>query len=631
MILEWFNAREAAEVAVVLADQFATRTGSSAATGDRNAANNAWSDLFDEVLQSAEPEVRRLRLNFYTKARFANSFKWRLIEKGVQRDTADEVTQRLVLHLSTNGMRPASDGGPDAAATGQQHSNNAKNLLGQAHKCFAQGAYAQAVGHLQDFLRLNPRHADALNNLGAALSGLGRYGEAQDYFRKALAIDPHLVEAQSNLGGLLRAVGQITEAEAWLRSALKLNPNHLDARYNLGLLLVFLGRLREAENQFKKVLKLAPRNSHASFGMGLIAEREGRFEEAEALFKRALAVNRKMTGAWAGLVGLRKQTASDADWLKGAEELAASALSPSEEGDLRFAMGKYWDDLGDFAQAFHSYKRGNELLKTMAPEYVRDARTLFVDNLIRTYTREKLSNAMSEGSASVKPVILTGMQRSGTSLAEQILASHPSVKGAGELTFWSRQALDNEPAIIQGMLDESTRKKLTEDYLRVLQAQSGDAPRIVDKSLINADYLGAIHSVFPQARIIYMQRDPVDTCLSCYFQKFSPGLQHAMDLEDLAHYYREHQRLMAHWRTVLPAGSMLEVPYAGLVADQEGWTRKMLSFIGLEWDDRCLEFHATRRAVTTSSSWQVRQKIYASSVQRWRHYKKFIHPLLALQ
>jgi hypothetical protein len=222
------------------------------------------------------------------------------------------------------------------------------------------------------------------------------------------------------------------------------------------------------------------------------------------------------------------------------------------------------------------------------------------------------------------------MMRSGTSLAEQILSSHPSVKGAGELGFWSDAAREHETAIRQGLLGGPIREKLATDYLRVLESHS-DALHVVDKAPVNSDHLGVIHSAFPKARIIYMQRDPIDTCLSCYFQPFSTALNFTMDLSDLAHYYREHRRLMAHWSAALPTGTILEVPYAELVADQEGWTRKILDFLGLEWDEQCLDFHKVQRPVATASYWQVRQKIYKDSVERWRNYKQFISPLLGLK
>jgi hypothetical protein len=181
------------------------------------------------------------------------------------------------------------------------------------------------------------------------------------------------------------------------------------------------------------------------------------------------------------------------------------------------------------------------------------------------------------------------------------------------------------------LVAEPLRKTLADAYLRVLERHSADAPRIVDKAPVNSDHLGVIHSVFPNARMIYMQRDPVDTCLSCYFQQFSIALNYTMDLSDLAHYYQEHQRLIAHWCAVLSPGTILQVPYAGLVADQEGWTRKILDFLDLEWDERCLDFHKTKRPVVTASYWQVRQKMYKDSVERWRNYEKFISPLLDLR
>jgi hypothetical protein len=223
------------------------------------------------------------------------------------------------------------------------------------------------------------------------------------------------------------------------------------------------------------------------------------------------------------------------------------------------------------------------------------------------------------------------MPRSGTSLVEQIAASHPSVGGAGELPFWTDALQEHESVLLQEPPGELLKNKLAESYLRALAGHSVDAQRIVDKTPVNSDYLGLIYSVFPNARIIYVRRDPIDTCLSCYFQQFSPALNFAMDMSDLAHYYGQHQRLMAHWRAVLPQGTILDVPYADLVSDQEAWTRKILDFLGLEWDERCLDFHKTKRAVVTASAWQVRQKIYKDSVERWRHYKKFISPLLGLR
>jgi hypothetical protein len=292
-------------------------------------------------------------------------------------------------------------------------------------------------------------------------------------------------------------------------------------------------------------------------------------------------------------------------------------------------MGKYCDDVNDFARAFQNFKRGNELLKTAAEDYDRRERSHLIDDLIRVYTREALSKIEIAESSSRKPVFVVGMPRSGTSLAEQIIASHPAAYGAGELYFWATVSAKNKGPT-QAILSEPTRAKLAKDYLSILDGISANASRVVDKAPVNSDFLGLIYSVFPNARVIYMQRDPIDTCLSCYFQQFLAGLNFTFDLSDLVHYYREHRRIMAHWQAVLPPGFILEVPYEELVADPETWSRKMLEFIGLEWDPRCLEFYTNKRQVATASAWQVRQKIYKNSVERWRNYEKFIGPLKTL-
>jgi tetratricopeptide (TPR) repeat protein len=554
-----------------------------------------------------------------------------LLENGVEKTLADEVTQRLVLHLSGNQSRSELNDDTDAGATDRPQPNDAKYLLVQGNKCIARGAYAEAIDFYEDLLRFEPRHATALNNLGAALSKLGRYEEAEPCFYQAIKLEPNFPDPHSNLGNALLLKGQYSGAETLLRRALKLNPRFVDARINLGLTLAYLSRLRDARAHFEKVLKFEPHNTNALVGMALVAKTEGSFDQADAMLSRALKVNPKKANALAAQAGMRKMTSSDSAWLENAEALAASGLAPTDESELRFAIGKYCDDVENFALAFQNYKRANDLLRPIGETYDQEARTRFVDDMIRVYTPEQVNLTDGGDSASMKPVFLVGMPRSGTSLAEQIISSHPSARGAGELEFWNQTVHENEAAIRKSILDQSKRTQLADEYLRVLEAKSGGAARVVDKAPVNSDHLGVIHSVFPNARIIYMRRDPIDTCLSCYFQKFVLSMNYTMDLSDLAHYYREHKRLMEHWRAVLPPGTILDVPYEDLVADQEGWTRKILDFLSLEWDDNVRDFHKTKRAVVTASFWQVRQKIYKDSVHRWRHYEKFLGPLLSLR
>jgi tetratricopeptide (TPR) repeat protein len=632
MIFNWLDASKAVEFGVALADQLAPRAESNSPKRSETKPQTLVEAL-PEALARADQGVRAADLNFYKRAKLANSFKWRLIENGVERSTADAVTQTLVLNLSVNGVGQSAPDRIDGADMNRPPADSVKQLLARGNNCMEQGAWTEAIDIFQRLLKIAPHHAVVLNNLGAALSRLSQYQEAEKCFRAAIEERPDFADAYSNLGTISRWLGNFDDSEKLLRTALKLNPSHLDARTNLGTTLALLNRFREAKGYFNKVLKAQPRNAEALFGMGQIASMEGRFDESEKILQRALQANPKMPAAWAALSGLRKMTHSDEAWLRSVEEIAASGIPPMETANLHFAMGKYHDDVGQFAQAFKHYRDANELLKPIADNYDRVARTTFVDDQIRLHSREKAAAARGGASASMKPVFVVGMMRSGTSLTEQIIASHPMAAGAGELEYWNTVMRNHGAAIGQGLflLDEPAKKSVAETYLRTLDQVSGTALRVVDKAVLNSDHLGVIHAVFPNARIIYMQRDPIDTCLSCYFQNFSLAHNFTLDLSDLAHYYQEHHRLMNHWRTVLPQGSILDVPYEELVADSEGWTRKMLDFIELEWDARCLAFQATERPIVTASFWQARQKIFNTSAQRWRNYEKFVTPLLGLK
>ena len=381
--------------------------------------------------------------------------------------------------------------------------------------------YAQAADLFDQFVSLVPGRADALNALGVALYNLGRYQEAEQRYREAIDIDPEYADALVNLAALLQA--NPDAAELLLRRALKINPKYPGARAMLGLMLLSSGHVHEAKAAFRKALKVSPRDPVALLGLAQIARVEGRFDEAQSLLKRTLEISPKMPTAWAALNSTRKMTVADSDWFATAEEIAGSGVPLWEEAQLRFAMGKYCDDIQDYEQAFANYSRGNELLKSVAGRYDRRSACSFADDMIRVHTRETLASMTEGGSASTKPIFVLGMPRSGTSLTEQIIASHPAAKGVGEPDFWLKAARANHDEIRQEVLGLPTRKKLAEDYLRLIERLCPDALRIVDKTPANSDFVGFIHSVFPNARIIRMRRDPIDTCLSCYFQNFSTG------------------------------------------------------------------------------------------------------------
>jgi Tfp pilus assembly protein PilF len=601
--------------------------------GSKSPRSDDFQKLLQKFVYRVDREALPLHMNVFQRAKLANSFKWRLLERGVDNGLVEELTRALVVRLNGGAAQPevAAKPAAAAAAAGPNGGGQVHTLLARGNELLAKGDSAAAARCFEELLGEQPDHAGACNNLGAALCNLGRYAQAEAQFRRAIELKERFADPYNNLGTVLRWQGRVRESEASLRRALKLKPAYVDAQINLSTTLLPQHRWREAKALLEKVLRSAPRNVPALVAMGQIAGSEGHFAQAGELYRRAAEIDPQSAVAWAAQVSLLKMTRADADWLKRAEKIVGAGIAPQEEATLRYAMGKYCDDVGDYPKAFLNYQRANELQRLAVPHYSREGRKALVDDMRRTYTREALVRAATAGSHSQRPVFVVGMPRSGTSLIEQIIASHPSARGAGELGFWGDALRKHEDNVRRNVVGEPLQGKLANSYLQVLTAQAPDGARVVDKATSNTDCLGLIHAVFPKARMIYVRRDPIDTCLSCYFQQFSPDLDFAMDLSDLAHFFAEHQKLLAHWRAVLPPGVLLEVPYAEMIAQQELWTRKIIEFLGLEWDARCLDFTSTQRTVLTSSYWQVRQKMYETSLGRWHHYEKFISPLLGLR
>lgn len=496
-------------------------------------------------------------------------------------------------------------------------------MLGAAQK----GQGKDALVALKRAAELMPNDAEAHNNLALALQNLGQLDAAAASCRRALLVSPDYAEAHSNLSNALRELNQLDAAAASCRRALEIDPELAQAHHSLGVVLRKQGRKAEAEASCLRALEIDPCLAGAVAFMAELHADNGQFSIAEDLFRRAIAIEPDSAEAWAGIASIRRMSKDDADWLAAAQEIAGRALSPRAEARLRFAIGKYYDDVGDFDLAFSQYQRANELGKLRGNEYNRQRQRLAVDVLMRVYSRDWIKREQINGSPSTRPVFIVGMPCSGTSLAEQILASHPQVFGAGEQGFWQNAAAIHAPSVLTGRIDEKVLPKLAGDYGRLLQGFSAGAERIVDNTQDNFLHLGLIHAAFPHARIIHMQRNPIDTCLSVYFQYANTSRAYANDLGDLAHYYTEYFRVMEHWRATLPTDAILHVPYEALVEDPERWSGKMLDFIDLPWDARCGDVH---QSVRTDGNRQELQKISKTSVSRWRNYEKFVGPLQML-
>jgi tetratricopeptide (TPR) repeat protein len=460
-----------------------------------------------------------------------------------------------------------------------------------------------AVVSYRRALEINPDYVDVHNNLGNALSNLNRLDEAVACYRRVLEINPNLAEVHSNLGAALQDLGQLESAAESYRRALEINPDFADAHSNLGGVLMELGKADEAEKSFNKAIELAPDNARSlSAALLYIPYRQDdhRFNQLEIVYARR------------------------------------ESLLLKERITLNFAMGKAMESVGQYDRSFSAYEEGNRLYHMRHPFDEAEAEH-FLENSCNIFTADLLKKcAVLSGTLPPiqdkrVPIFIVGMLRSGSTLIEQILASHPDIYGAGELPTFDEIAKKAEILLRDSTNEETAMlalRQLGQEYLDRVWKLAPDARYITDKMLGNYQYLGLIHLMLPNAKIVHSMRDPIDTCFSCYATRFTFENEYSYDLGTMGRHYLRYEKLMQHWQNALPAGRILDVRYEDVVADIECESRRLLDFIGLPWDPACLKFHESRRAIRTASVTQVRKPIYSSSVARWKHFEKHLGPLL---
>lgn len=507
----------------------------------------------------------------------------------------------------------------------------AHNNLGIALK--ALGKHEEAIASFSRAVQIRPGFVPALNKLANSLSVLGKHKEAVAIYARVAQIRPDDAEAHNNLGLALKNFGDVEAAMTSFYRALRIKPDLAEAHCNLGTALNDAGKPEEAIASCARAVRIRPGIAEAHNIMGNAFKTLGRRDQAIASYNEALRIKPGFSHAHWNLGHISKCRPDDPRIARMREQIANPSNTIKDKILLNFALGNAFDDIGDAERAFGHFQEGNRLRKQelgyqIAADRERIGLTKSIFGAADLPTLEPTRPVAGDGK---RPVFIVGMMRSGTTLAEQILASHSQVFGAGELEVMNRLAerffagTGNDHA---GRLTVAALEAVRGGYLGEVGKLGDDTPYVTDKMPLNFIHAGFILTALPEAKLINLQRDPVATCWSIFRHYFSsPGNGHAYDLMDVAEFYKLYVDLMNFWRERFP-NRIFDLDYEALTKDQEPETRKLIDYCGLEWEDRCLEFHTTDRAVRTASAAQVRRKMYTGSSQAWRKYEAYLQPLV---
>ncbi len=511
------------------------------------------------------------------------------------------------------------------------HPNQPDALFFVGEIAFKQKQYPISIDFLSKALELKLARniPNALLYLSTSLQLVGRVAEALPILRKLVRLDRNHHEAQKSLALTYFTLGMPADAAEHYKRAVTLKPGDASAHSDLGTALAAVGRVAEAEAAYRRALALRPDLDSTRYNLGSTLQELGRFDDALAIYARMIADKPDHALAYLRYVQSKKIGEQDQVLLAPLEEVArAEHPDPDNRINALFALGKMHDDLQQYDRAFGFYLAAN-LQDRANHKFDRQQLIDEVDAHIHFFTKAFFDEHADVGlREEITPTFIIGMPRSGTTLIDQILSSHSQVSSAGEQHFWIKRPC----ALPRPGQQPPQREEIAataEDYLRFMRSVAPPAPRMIDKLPHNFLRLGFIHLCFPSARIIHCRRDPIDTCLSIFFQRFISTHPYACDLDDLAFTYEQYLRLTAHWQQVMPQ-QLLEVRYEDVVAEQIAQTRRILAFCGLEWEDGCIDFAGNQRAVMTASNWQVRQPLNNVAVARWKHYSAHLGPLRRL-
>ena len=518
--------------------------------------------------------------------------------------------------------------------------------LDPERKALAHAAEHQQAGRLEeaeniyrDVLRDNPANVNALRLLGTLAAHAGRLHQAEGLFRRAVTHAPDYAEARLDLGRVLKEQHRLEEAITELEKAIELEPDNYQGHFLLASVLAPAARTEDALAAYRRVIDLRPHHAGAWLGLGHMLKTVGHQAEAVEAYRECIRLKPGNGETYWSLANLKTYRLSDADMREMEAQLERDDLDGESDTQSRvnfqFALAKAWEDRGDFEHAWKHYEKGNSIQR-MEESYDPVATEVKNDAIVEVFTHEFFEAHEGQGHRSDEPIFILGLPRSGSTLLEQILASHSMVEGTAELPYAGMVADSLARNRADGVqyphamreLGPNQLRKLGQDYLDLARIhRTGGRPRFIDKMPNNFPSVGLLHTILPYCKIIDARRYPLDSCLSCYRQLFARGQSFTYDLTDIGEYFLQYQRMMDFWHEVLP-GRVLTVQYEDMVTDFETQVRRLLDYCELPFEDACTRFWETDRPVRTASSEQVRQPIYTNSIHRWRRYEHHLEELI---
>ena len=495
--------------------------------------------------------------------------------------------------------------------------NNLANVLHDMER------YDEAIICYKKAISLQSNFFQAYNNLGTTYKCLGELKLAEKSYRKAIVLKPDFAEAFQNLAKTLQDFGKHDEAEANFRHAISIKPEYANAHLHLGITLFKLHRLDESKKSYQKAITLRPDLFLAHNNLGILQREIGLFDEAKDSYNKAIELKSDFAEAHRNLSLLKKFSKRDKHFNQMLKLSTNENLSEEDLCHISFALAKAYEDINDFGQAYNFYKKGNTLRDKIIKYDLDNDKNIF-NQLKTTYPNiNKISNSSPNFTNEITPIFIVGMPRSGTTLIEQIISSHSKVNGAGELPFISYFG----DSIARGLLNVSldNLSDFRESYLLQLKTLFNDSQIISDKMPHNFRYVGLIAAAFPEAKIVHVRRNPAATCWANYRTYFeSEALGYSFSLDNILDYYECYSDIMSFWSKSLTT-RIYDIDYELLTINQEEETRKLIKYLGLEWEPRCLNPQNNENSIRTASSFQVRQKVYKGSSDLWKNYKPFLN------